>query len=214
VTIVPLEVSIIVPVFNEEENIHPLAREIVLAMEKEPRAFEMVFVDDASTDRTWDKILQFRREDQRMRGVRHGQNAGQSAALWTGLQVTASPILATLDGDLQNDPADLPILLSELVECDFIAVSERNGRTHLFVEPPLALPERPAIGSWVDSRMPVVGCVSSNAARLTGVPFDGCIAFCPSWSTALVQLRVESLFDTVLSGGHFQSASGTGWEEA
>jgi dolichol-phosphate mannosyltransferase len=150
-------------------------------MEKEPRAFEMVFVDDASTDRTWDKILQFRREDQRMRGVRHRQNAGQSAALWTGLQVTASPILATLDGDLQNDPADLPILLSELVECDFIC-GVRTQRQDTLIR-------RASSGIARKARYWVLGVDFQDAgcglrvfkrSALNGVfPFDGLHRFLP-----------------------------------
>jgi dolichol-phosphate mannosyltransferase len=55
-----------------------------------------------------------------VRGVRHARNAGQSAAVWTGIQATTSPILATLDGDMQNDPADFPRLLQELETCDFV----------------------------------------------------------------------------------------------
>src|SRR5262245_29789380 len=76
---VAFEISIVVPVYNEEENVLPLAREVALAMQKEARLYELVFVDDASTDCTWDKILQARGEDWRVRGVRHRCNAGQSA---------------------------------------------------------------------------------------------------------------------------------------
>jgi dolichol-phosphate mannosyltransferase len=117
---VPVEISIIVPVFDEEDNVLPLAREVALALDKEPRSCELVFVDDASRDGTWEKIQQAHQLDQRVRGVRHARNAGQSAALWTGLQTTTGSIIATLDGDLQNDPADLPKLLAELDRADFV----------------------------------------------------------------------------------------------
>ena len=115
------EISIIVPVFNEADNVLPLAREVVAAMQPLGRAFELVFVDDASTDDTWNQIAEARRSDPRVRGLRHAHNAGQSAALWTGIQATTSPIIATLDGDLQNDPADLPRLLAELERVDFVS---------------------------------------------------------------------------------------------
>ena len=117
----PVDISIIVPVFNEADNILPLAREVATAMSAQSRRYELVFVDDASTDGTWQKIQEAHRFDPRVRGLRHVRNSGQSAALWTGLQATISPILATLDGDLQNDPADLPRLLAELEHVDFVS---------------------------------------------------------------------------------------------
>jgi len=114
------ELSIVVPVFNEEENILPLTREVKKAFENAGYDYELVFVDDGSTDRTWEKIKEARQVDFRVRGLRHEKNAGQSAALWTGLQCTQAPVIATLDGDLQNDPADLPRLLAELNGNDFV----------------------------------------------------------------------------------------------
>ena len=117
----PVDISIIVPVFDEEDNVLPLAREIARALDKEPRTFELVFVDDASRDKTWDRIQEARRLDPRVRGVRHAHNSGQSAALWTGIESTTGGIVGTLDGDLQNDPADLPRLFAELHSVDFVS---------------------------------------------------------------------------------------------
>ena len=116
----PAEISIIVPVFDEADNVLPLAREVAGALDKEPRAFELLFVDDASRDGTWERIEEARRIDPRVRGVRHARNSGQSAALWTGIQSSTGGIIATLDGDLQNDPADLPRLFAELENVDFV----------------------------------------------------------------------------------------------
>src|SRR2546425_7169104 len=115
------DVSIIVPVYNEAANILPLTREVAEAMLRQPRSYELVFVDDASTDETWSKIQEARRLDARVRALRHARNSGQSAALWTGFQNSISPIVATLDGDLQNDPADLPRLLAELDRVEFVS---------------------------------------------------------------------------------------------
>jgi len=117
----PVDISIIVPVFDEEDNVLPLAREVARALDKEPRAFELVFVDDASRDKTWDRIQEARRLDPRVRGVRLSRNSGQSAALWTGIESSTGGIVGTLDGDLQNDPADLPRLLAELNSVDFVS---------------------------------------------------------------------------------------------
>ena len=110
--------SIVVPLLNEGPNIAPLARQIIAAVESEQRDFEVVFVDDASTDDTWDRILEAQRGDPRIRAVRHARRGGQSAALWTGFRASRGEVIATLDGDLQNDPADLPRLLAELASCD------------------------------------------------------------------------------------------------
>jgi dolichol-phosphate mannosyltransferase len=118
--------SIIVPVFNEQDNVLPLAREVASALNRETRPWELVFVDDASTDATWQRVQEARRLDPRVRGLRHTRNAGQSAAVWTGCHHTASPVLATLDGDRQNDPAELPRLLGLLAEVDFVC-GDRSG---------------------------------------------------------------------------------------
>jgi len=125
---VPVEISIIVPVFDEEDNILPLAREVAKAFDKEPHSCELVFVDDGSRDRTWERIQEANRLDPRVNGIRHERNSGQSAALWTGILATSAPIIATLDGDLQNDPADLPRLLTELSGVDFVCGMRVNRR--------------------------------------------------------------------------------------
>lgn len=111
----------VVPLYNEADNVLPLAREVAAALAGLPRSWELVLVDDASTDGTWDRIGEARRADPRVRGLRHRRNAGQSAAVWTGLTATDSPILCTLDGDLQNDPADLPAMIAELARVDFVS---------------------------------------------------------------------------------------------
>lgn len=90
------------------------------AFARESRDWELIFVDDASRDETWREIAAAHAQDGRVRGLRHARNAGQSAALWTGIQAARADVLATLDGDLQNDPADLPRLLHELARADFV----------------------------------------------------------------------------------------------
>ncbi|MBI3876080.1 MAG: glycosyltransferase family 2 protein [Verrucomicrobia bacterium] len=126
------EISIVVPVLNEADNVLPLAREVAAVMSKTSRQWELVLVDDGSTDATWQRIAEAHGADAHVRGLRLERNSGQSAALWTGLQATASPVLATLDGDLQNDPADLPRLLTELDTADFV-IGVRVNRRDTFV---------------------------------------------------------------------------------
>ncbi|MHB1307057.1 MAG: glycosyltransferase family 2 protein [Limisphaerales bacterium] len=124
----PAELAIIVPVFNEQDNVLPMLREVAAAMNREARTWELVLVDDGSTDATWTRIEEARRQDPRVHGLRHRRNAGQSAAVWTGIQRTTSPLLATLDGDLQNDPAELPRLLAMLGEADFVCGDRSANR--------------------------------------------------------------------------------------
>ena len=124
----PVDLSIIAPLFNEQDNVLPLLREVAAAMSREGRSWELVLVDDGSTDATWARIQDARRQDPRVRGLRHGRNAGQSAAVWTGVQATVSPLLATLDGDLQNDPAEIPRMLALLNEADFVCGDRSANR--------------------------------------------------------------------------------------
>lgn len=114
------ELSIVVPVYNEEANIVPMTEEVRSALASAGVDYELVFVDDGSSDATWAMIARAHALEPRVRGLRHVRNSGQSAALWTGIQSTTAPLLATLDGDLQNDPGDLPKLLREMETCDFV----------------------------------------------------------------------------------------------
>lgn len=114
------EISVIVPLRNESANVQPLTERIVAAFEKVSGGVELILVDDASSDDTWQQILRARQAYPGLRAVRHSQNRGQSAALWTGFKASQGKILATLDGDLQNDPADLPRMLALLADCDMV----------------------------------------------------------------------------------------------
>lgn len=115
----PILLSVIVPAFNEEDNIGPLAEEIVSALESLQGGYEVIMVDDASTDGT-SKVLH-ELAIPRVRGIFHRLNCGQSAAVASGFQVARGAWVATLDGDGQNDPADLPAMLAlalkEGVDC-------------------------------------------------------------------------------------------------
>jgi dolichol-phosphate mannosyltransferase len=106
-----LEVSVVIPVCNEQDNVLSLAREIHAALEGRYR-FETIFVDDGSTDGTAQAVLRARSAAMpEIRLVRHAVRSGQSAAVATGVREARSPWIATLDGDGQNDPADIPKLL-------------------------------------------------------------------------------------------------------
>lgn len=106
-----LALSVVVPVMNEAENVSPLAREIARAVAGEG-ASEIIFVDDGSTDETVKVLTALRSEIPSLRIVQHGKNAGQSRAVRTGARAAAADIVITLDGDGQNDPADIPKLMA------------------------------------------------------------------------------------------------------
>ena len=106
------QLSVVVPVHNEEDNVAPLVGEIVAAL-RDRIAFEIVYVDDASTDATQARLQELQREVPELRVVRHVSNAGQSTAVRNGVRAARAPWIATLDGDGQNDPADIPKLLAQ-----------------------------------------------------------------------------------------------------
>lgn len=106
------DISVVVPVFDEEGAAPALAREIAAAFAG--RAFEIVFVDDASRDATRAVLLALRGEIPQLRVVGHRRNAGQSRAVRTGVLAARGAIIVTLDGDGQNDPADGPMLVDAL----------------------------------------------------------------------------------------------------
>jgi dolichol-phosphate mannosyltransferase len=114
----PLDVSVVIPVCNEEENVLPLAREIHAALEG-GFAFETIFVDDGSTDGTARAVVAARLQGMpEVRLVRHQVRSGQSAAVATGVRAARARWIATLDGDGQNDPADIPKLLEAARQAD------------------------------------------------------------------------------------------------
>ena len=113
-----MAVSVVIPVFNEAGNVMPLAKEVFAALRGED--FELVLVDDASTDATADEARRARVElGPSVVLVRHRQRAGQSTALRTGVRVARHPWVVSLDGDGQNDPADIPKMLALLAAPGF-----------------------------------------------------------------------------------------------
>jgi dolichol-phosphate mannosyltransferase len=111
-----MKVSIVVPVHNEQENLERLVREIHDALAG--MEFEVIYVDDGSTDGTAVELARLLGLFRRLRVLRHLHCSGQSAALWTGVHAARAPWIATLDGDGQNDPADIPRLFEALARCD------------------------------------------------------------------------------------------------
>lgn len=110
------DISVVVPAYNEAGNVVPLAREIAAALEG--RNFEMVFVDDNSTDATRAELVAAKAELPMLRVIGHRHNAGQSRSVRTGVMHARGAIVATLDGDGQNPPDGLPIVIDTLMRAD------------------------------------------------------------------------------------------------
>jgi dolichol-phosphate mannosyltransferase len=112
---VAVRISIVVPVHNEAENISSLIEEIVDAM-SQAKDYEIIYVDDGSNDNTVLALKQAQQNVKALRVIRHRQSCGQSAAIHTGVMAANFPYIATLDGDGQNDPADIPSLYQVLMQ--------------------------------------------------------------------------------------------------
>ena len=129
----PVEVTVLVPVFNEEGNVLPLTAAIVRAMRPEKRSFEVLFVDDGSTDRTLERLQGASQTVPELRIIRLRRNFGQTAALAAGFDHILGRYVVTLDGDRQNDPADIPNIL-RLLDEDYDLVSGwRKNRKEPFL---------------------------------------------------------------------------------
>jgi undecaprenyl-phosphate 4-deoxy-4-formamido-L-arabinose transferase len=152
------DVSIIVPVFNEAGSVDELHRRVLAALGAGHRGFELIFIDDGSTDGTFAALERLRSVDERVRAVRFKRNFGQHPAMHAGLARARGEILVTMDGDLQNAPEDIPRLV-DAVEAGYDVASGRREARH------------DSWGRTLPSRM-----INGMLRRFTGVEIDdfGC----------------------------------------
>jgi glycosyltransferase involved in cell wall biosynthesis len=154
-----LDLSIIVPLYNEEESVVPLYRAVVAALDTLGLEYELIFVDDGSTDGTVAQARQLVERDDRLRLLILRKNFGQTAAMAAGIDHAQGDVLVTMDGDLQNDPKDIPLLIEQIRAGYDIVVGWRHKR------------QDPLISRRIPSRLAnwLIGVV-------TGVPIrdNGC----------------------------------------
>ncbi len=150
--------SVVAPLYNESQNVRPLVEWILQALESFGAKFEIILVDDGSRDGTWKEVLAAA-SDPRVHGLRLGRNVGQTAAMMAGFDHARGGVIVSLDGDLQNDPRDIPALVSKLDEGYDLVCGWRQRR-----QDKLLLRKVP---SWLANRL---------IRRLTGVPItdNGC----------------------------------------
>jgi glycosyltransferase involved in cell wall biosynthesis len=128
-----MELSVVVPVFNEEENIGPLIEEIDAALAPLTRSYEIVAVDDGSTDTTFAVLQRLHQRNRALRVVRLKRNFGQTAALAAGLAYAGGEVVVLMDGDGQNDPADIPAMLERIRAGSDLVVGWRQDRKDPFL---------------------------------------------------------------------------------
>jgi glycosyltransferase involved in cell wall biosynthesis len=128
-----VELSLVIPVYNERENVRPLWDAVRPALDAAGLSWEVVLVDDGSTDGGSEEMAALRREEPRVRVVRIDRNRGQSAAFALGFRHALAPVVVTMDADLQNDPQDIPLLLAALEDSD-LAIGWRHERRDPFVK--------------------------------------------------------------------------------
>ncbi len=152
------DLSIVVPVFNEERTLEELYRRTVASLGPSGRSFELIFVDDGSVDGTWRRLERLHGEDARVRAVRFKRNFGQHPAMHAGFVRARGEIVVTMDADLQNEPEDIPKLFEAVEHGSDVASGRRRSR-------------RDSWGRTLPSRL-----INGMLRRFTGVEIDdfGC----------------------------------------
>lgn len=150
------QLSLVICVYNEEENILPLAGQIKNALEAYD--FEAIYVDDGSTDGTRERIREI--GDERFKLVKLRKNYGQSSALQAGIDTAEGKYIVTLDGDLQNDPADIPAMIEKLEaeDCDVVAGIRANRQDGMFLRKIPSQIANSIIRQTTDVRIRDYGC--------------------------------------------------------
>ena len=108
------EISIVIPAYNEQRNVSILYKEIVKVMNHLKKSYEIIFIDDNSTDRTLENLLSIKKKDSNVKIIKFGRNFGQTAAWDAGFKNSSGKLVITMDADLQNNPKDIPKLLKKL----------------------------------------------------------------------------------------------------
>jgi glycosyltransferase involved in cell wall biosynthesis len=154
-----IDISVVAPLFNEEDSVSLLYERIVAALVPTGLNFEILFVDDGSSDRTLEIAAELAKDDPHLRVVEFRANYGQTPAMAAGIDLARGKAIATMDGDLQNDPSDIPEMLARLDHsCDMVVGWRKNRQDKLITR---------KVPSWIANRL---------IGKVTGVPIrdNGC----------------------------------------
>jgi len=141
--------SIVVPIFNEQETIAELYRAITAALDGYDPCYEMIMVDDGSTDGSFDTLQRLAERDGRLKVIRFRRNFGQTAAMAAGFDAAGGAIIIPMDGDLQNDPADIPRLIDKLGQGFDVVSGWRSDRKDTFITRKIPSLLANALISWL-----------------------------------------------------------------
>jgi dolichol-phosphate mannosyltransferase len=128
-----IALSVVIPLYNEEDNVAPLCKALLEALTAQPRPFEIILVNDGSADRTEQKLAEAAATDARIRVVNFRSNKGQTAAMMAGIDYAGGEVIVPMDGDLQNDPKDIARLLEKLEEGFDVVSGWRRDRQDNFM---------------------------------------------------------------------------------
>ncbi len=146
-----MDISIVIPVFNEELNIKPLYRQLdsVLGKKEIVNSYEIIFVDDGSTDNTSSFLEQIAKKDKNAKVIKLRRNSGKTAALSAGFDLAKGKIIMTMDSDLQNNPSDIPLLIQKIREGYDVVSGWRSERKDPFFSK--KVPSK--ISNWMASKL-------------------------------------------------------------
>ena len=154
-----MDLSVVIPVYNEEESVKHLYDAVTKALSDLKRPYEILLVDDGSKDDTYKNALYLAKDDSRLKIIKLKRNYGQTTALHAGFQNAKGKVIVTMDGDLQNDPDDIPLMLNKMEEGYDIVLGWRHDRKDFFIS--RKLPSK--IANWL-------------VRKVTGIPVkdNGC----------------------------------------
>ena len=139
-----MDLSVVIPIYYEEENIRPLYAAVTAALDATGLTYEIITVDDGSADGSFAALKELAEQDRRLRVIRFRRNFGQTAAMAAGFEAARGDVIIPMDGDLQNDPADIPLLLEKMKEGFDVVSGWRKDRQDAFIN--RTLPSRIANG--------------------------------------------------------------------
>jgi glycosyltransferase involved in cell wall biosynthesis len=201
-----IELSLVIPAYNEEQSIDPCVREADGVLARLGRRYEIVVVDDGSTDGTFDRLRTLKRDVASLRAVRFERHRGQTAAMAAGFERARGEIIVTMDADMQNDPADIPRLLEKMDEWDVVC-GVRTRRRDSFVRRASSAIANAARNRLTGENIRDVGCAlrACRARHLRRVKlFEGMHRFLPTL------LRLEGARVVEIPVNHRPRTRGTG----